>query len=231
LRILTWNCYLKSTEKCTDLVADLKADIIVLQECFHPLPDTPNCIWIGQNPKKKGLAVIANTEFKLTAMPLAEQAPLYYSPIRVDGPVSFNLLAVWPQHASKYIEGMHKVIDIYHDFLAEKDTVIIGDFNSNAIWDALHGTRSHSALVKRLHDDFNLASSYHWFSGEPHGQESKPTFYLHWKEQKPFHIDYCFAPIEWCKHIQSIHIGKFSEWETISDHRPLLVEFQSTDLY
>jgi hypothetical protein len=48
--------------------------------------------------------------------------------------------------------------------------------------------------------------------------------YFQWKEQKPYHIDYCFIPEEWAPDVQCVEIGSYAEWKDYSDHRPLLVE-------
>jgi exonuclease III len=230
MRILTWNCYLKSFEQCEQLLARYYSDIIILQECVCPPENTPNCLWIGKDPKKKGLAVYASPRYKLTKIPIIQNTPSYYLPVRVDGPISFNLLAVWTQKASSYIEGMHDIIDLYQDFLVSSETIIVGDFNSNARWDAEHGMKNHSALVQRLHLEYNLSSAYHHFFNESHGQETIPTYYFQWNQGKPFHIDYCFVPSEWCKQIRSVQIGDYESWKKVSDHRPLFIEFETLPL-
>ena len=61
-------------------------------------------------------------------------------------------------------------------------------------------------------------------AAEPHGQEKRYTSYFRWKEQKPYHIDYCFISKEWAPDIQRFKIGSYAEWREKSDHRPLLVE-------
>ena len=100
----------------------------------------------------------------------------------------------------------------------------MGDLNSNVLWDSNHpGDRNHSALVSLL-QELGLVSAYHSFHGEAHGEESKPTYYFQWKEQRPFHIDYCFIPEPWARNVRRVEIGGYEEWKEYSDHRPLLVE-------
>jgi hypothetical protein len=41
-------------------------------------------------------------------------------------------------------------MDSWGPQLRSGDVVISGDFNSNTIWDKLHGDKCHSAMVRRL---------------------------------------------------------------------------------
>jgi endonuclease/exonuclease/phosphatase family metal-dependent hydrolase len=71
-------------------------------------------------------------------------------------------------------------------------------------------------------------SGYHQFFEEPHGSETRPTFYLLWKESRPYHLDYCFIPRSWASRVVRVDVGSFEEWRKHSDHRPLLVEIGRT---
>lgn len=70
--------------------------------------------------------------------------------------------------------------------------MILGDFNSNAAWDRLHGQRNLTAVVQSLRDR-GLVSAYHYVTREAPGQESTATFYMYWDKTKPHHLDYCFG--------------------------------------
>lgn len=67
-------------------------------------------------------------------------------------------------------------------------------------------------------------SAYHAFHDEAHGAETRPTYYFQWKEQRPYHIDYCFLPKTWAGAIRRVEIGAYEPRRPHSDHRPLLVE-------
>ncbi len=47
--------------------------------------------------------------------------------------------------------------------------------------------------------DAGLVSAHHEWNAETHGQEKTPTDYLLWKEDRPYHIDYCFVPRICCR--------------------------------
>ncbi len=147
-------------------------------------------------------------------------------PVSVSGPRDFTLFAVWTLGKQRYchVEAAAKAVDLYRDVIAASPTVIIGDFNSNTIWDSKHPIEfNHSSLVRRL-QELKLVSAYHYSRKELHGHESKPTYYFHWKKERPYHIDYCFLPESWAKDITRVEIGLFEDWHTYSDHSPLLVE-------
>ncbi len=171
------------------------------------------------------MAIIASGDYRLRALPQRD-APKYVIPIEVHGPQSFVLLAVWAKvnQECRYIECVVRAVDIYEDLFRSSTTVLIGDLNSNAIWDHKRAMDlSHTGLVKRM-DDWGLESCYHQFHSEQHGKETRPTFYLQWNEKKPYHIDYCFLPKAWMPSVQAVEIGTYDAWRTYSDHRPLIVD-------
>jgi endonuclease/exonuclease/phosphatase family metal-dependent hydrolase len=44
-------------------------------------------------------------------------------------------------------------------------------------------------------------------------------------EDKPYHIDYCFASKDLCGKILAVEIGDYKAWMPYSDHVPLSVTF------
>jgi len=128
--------------------------------------------------------------------------------------------------ALRYVEAVLKAVRLYRELLSAGPSVVIGDFNSNTIWDKTHrADRNHSALV-RLLDELGLVSAYHAHFKEEHGAERRPTYYFHWNEQKPFHLDYCFIPKAWSNLLHRVEVAEFEAWKSHSDHRPLLVELR-----
>src|ERR1035438_9616615 len=111
--------------------------------------------------------------------------------------------------------------------MASYPTVILGDFNSNTMWDREHPGASHTDLVKRL-DNLGLVSAYHSHFSEKHGQETLPT-YFHKKQKKwPSHINYCFLAKTWA--VTDVTVGSFDEWNAKSDHMPLVVKVDERKL-
>ena len=226
LKLLTWNCCRGSFETKPPLVDHFNADISVFQEVSKPKVARANVLWFGKNPKI-GMAIQARTPYSIKPLPALDGVPEYIVPIQVNGPQNFTLFAVWTKNdkALPYIRSLSTALDRYVDLLCQgAPVVVMGDFNSNAIWDKQHPKHlNHSSMVDRL-DSVGLVSAYHQHSSFRHGEESDSTFYLYRKQEKGHHIDYCFLPKEWAGAISRVWIGTFQEFEAVSDHRPLIVE-------
>jgi endonuclease/exonuclease/phosphatase family metal-dependent hydrolase len=100
----------------------------------------------------------------------------------------------------------------------------MGDLNTNLFWDSHHPAGENHTALMDLTEKLGLVSAYHHFFGEAQGAETRPTCYLLWKRERPYHLDYCFVPKSWASRIRRVEVGTFEEWQKHSDHRPLLVE-------
>lgn len=225
MRLLTWNCNRGAYAKKAAFLNALMPDVSVIQECARPVTESDRRLWFGDNPRQ-GIAVRASGAYRLRSLSQLDDVPPYVIPVEVTGPVSFTLLVVWSKRHPKfpYVEGVVRAVELYRHLLSGNPSVVMGDFNSNAIWDAGHAANAnHSALVALL-AELGLESAYHAFYGEAHGEESRPTYYFHWDEQQPFHIDYCFIPRKWLRRVRRVDVPSYAEWSGRSDHRPLIVD-------
>lgn len=221
MRIVSWNCNGKFREKFRDMLT-LDADIYVIQECENPEECSSiaykdfakNYLWTGEN-RSKGLGVFARDNILITENKWQRFCLRNFLSIRVND--SFDLVAVWA--CKPYIEEyyIYQSINISN---YNENTVIIGDFNSNAIWDKKHYTRTHSAVVHQL-NAIGICSAYHHQSNETQGNETEPTFYLYRHSDKGYHIDHCFTA---AKNIQSYRVLHSLDWLEKSDHIPILIE-------
>ncbi|MBA3432245.1 MAG: hypothetical protein H0U16_12295 [Actinobacteria bacterium] len=100
---------------------------------------------------------------------------------------------------------------------------MIGDFNSNAIWDRDHPQHSHSELVARF-ANLGMTSAYHRSTGDPQGQERLATHYFWRKPDRPFHIDHCFLSRSLVDAGFSFTLGAPKQWLGMSDHIPLILD-------
>jgi endonuclease/exonuclease/phosphatase family metal-dependent hydrolase len=107
----------------------------------------------------------------------------------------------------------------YADWIRERPTVILGDFNDNASFKS----GGWQALLD-LSMPLGLVSAYHHHFAEEFGAESKPTHFHHGKQDAPFHLDYCFVPDGWAKRIRNVQVGSHEDWHKFSDHVPLTVD-------
>jgi len=220
MKIITWNCHHGSIDERLTHVKRYDADLILLQEVKKPTSINPQICWFGNNPKK-GHALVVTGDYEISSQ-LEENADPFFVPVVVEGPINFHLLMVWTQKKSEYVREMKNILNKYQNFLTDRPSIVIGDFNSNAIWDKPHRTFTHSMMVYVLRESFGLTSVYHEKMNCNHGKEKHPTFFLYHKRERPYHIDYCFAP-RGCR-INDVAIGTYNEWISQSDHCPLIVD-------
>ena len=220
MKIVSWNCRGRFRDKYPAIQA-LDADIYVIQECENPEKYKRNFegffmdyIWYGEKDSK-GLAIFVSPEIKYQMNDWPVYCLRHFLSLRIND--TFNLLGVWagPPYIEEYCIYQAINIDRY-----DEKTIIIGDFNSNAIWDKQHGMRNHSVVVDQLKNK-GLVSAYHHTSGEKHGEESQNTFCLYKNPGKKYHIDYCFLNPE---RIADFKILNENVWLELSDHYPIQIE-------
>lgn len=221
MKIASWNCNGKFREKFQHILT-LDADIYVIQECENPAEINSaeyknfatNYIWTGEN-NNKGLGVFARNGIRLTENNWSKFCLRNFISVKIND--NFDLLAVWA--CKPYIEEYYIYQNINISNFNE-DTIIIGDFNSNAIWDKKNSIRTHSAVVQQL-NEIGICSAYHQVSKELQGKETLPTFYLYRHIDRGYHIDHCFTAQ---KNIKTYQILHNLDWLEKSDHMPILLE-------
>ncbi len=232
MKIVSWNCSGALRRKFHQ-INKYDADIFVIQECENPayvkdidfLNWAENHLWIGDN-KNKGLGIFARTTISLEKLNWTnsynDHSVKYFLPCSVNG--RFQLLGVWTHQNNSptfgYIGQLWKYLDLNISKL--NDALIVGDFNSNAIWDLWDRWWNHSDVVDMLRSK-GLESAYHQYFEENQGNETQPTFYLQKNLNKPFHIDYMFGSSIFQKSFK-IEVGSPSDWLKHSDHMPLFYQ-------
>jgi endonuclease/exonuclease/phosphatase family metal-dependent hydrolase len=108
------------------------------------------------------------------------------------GALDFQVIAVWPW-ATKSRETSYKQthdgLRHHADWIRQRPTVLLGDFNDNASYKS----GNWQALLDLL-QPLGLASAYHEHFREPFGAETRPTYFHQGKQTSAFHLDYCFLP-------------------------------------
>lgn len=222
--------------KKADFILAHKPDILIVPECEHPdklkfqaeTPKPIDVLWFGTN-QNKGLGIFSYSEYRFEVLENHNPELRMIIPIGVTGGYfDFTLFAIWANNPDdldgQYIEQVWKAVHFYDEFLTKNQTILVGDFNSNTIWDKAYREGNHSNVVKIL-EDKGIHSTYHLFHNQIQGMEKHPTLFMYRHKGKPYHIDYCFASTDLTDKLQSVEIGEFDSWIQHSDHMPVIVTF------
>lgn len=235
MKIITWNCNMAFRKKAS-LVLAHKPDIVIVPECEHPdklnfetdvLAPNDIC-WFGNN-QNKGLGVFSYSNFKFQLNDIHNPDYRTILPFVVKNKrFSFTLFAIWANNPNdkgfEYVGQIWKALNYYDDLLQNKRTILIGDFNSNSIWDRPRREGNHSTVVESLANK-GIHSTYHKFFNQIQGKEKHNTLFMYRHKDKSYHIDYCFASTDLIKKLSHVEIGKYKNWCKHSDHTPLIVTF------
>ena len=229
MRIVSWTCNGALRKKLPQLLS-LNADVYIVQECEDPEDSNDieyrnwatGSLWAGKN-KHKGLGVFSISS-QLAMLDWDNDGLESFIPFTVDS--KLTALAVWTRHANsptfRYIGQLWKYLQAHKTKFEKRSMIICGDLNSNACWDVWDRWWNHSDVVREL-STIGIESVYHRCTGEPQGKETQPTFFMHRKRARPYHIDYAFASADLFQ-VSSISVGKAEEWLAFSDHMPIVLD-------
>lgn len=221
MRIVSWNCSMAFYKK-RHLLEALLPDVAIVQEVSKKdieSGDYPFAAWVGSNPNK-GLGVIGMRSASYKVTEPSDPALPWHIPFTVD---DLNIVGLWAHQLTRelrYVRVTHEIVDRHPGYLGSGRGLIIGDFNSNTIWDRAHPGRNHSMLVDKL-AGLGLDSVFHRQEKAAHGSELTKT-YFHTRNLKfGHHIDYAFLSSE----IDAkVAVGEPEAWLPHSDHMPLIVD-------
>lgn len=171
MRLITWNCQ-GAFRKKAEFILKLQPNILIVQECEHPdrlkfadaLPKPTSFYWHGDS-EHKGIGIFSYSDYSIELLPQFDPKFRYILPLKViKGSESFTLFAIWAMHDKvdrklSYVMQIWQAIEHYQDLL-DNSSILVGDFNSNTIWDRKGRVGNHSDLVQRLAEK-NIHSIYH----------------------------------------------------------------------
>ena len=222
--------------KKAEFILAYKPDIVVIPECEHPdklkfnagVPLPNDIFWYGENPNK-GLGVFSYSNYRFKLLPNHNPQLKTILPLAVTGgEIDFTLFAIWANNPKDkdgaYVTQIWKALHHYEKLLTKGKTILIGDFNSNTYFDKPRREGNHTTVVEKLKAN-KITSTYHQFHNQIQGKEKHPTWFLYRHRDKPYHLDYCFASDYFIKRLKKVEIGSHKNWAQLSDHVPVVVEF------
>lgn len=237
MKIVTWNCNMAFRKKA-EVILKHKPDILIVPECEHPdkllfktkSTTASDALWFGHN-HHKGLGIFSYCDFRFSILDCYNEDFKLVIPISVSNKqFEFTLFAIWANNPKdpdgQYVTQVWKAIHYYKHLLTDKNIILIGDFNSNTIWDKPKRIGNHSTLVDTLASK-GIYSTYHNYFTQEQGKEKHPTLYMYRHKDKPYHIDYCFASANMMKQLKTVQIGSYRKWAKYSDHVPVIITFEN----
>lgn len=215
MKIIAYNISVCQQWKIDSLM-EHDADIYILPECAKPstlhVPAGYGTAWEGSSwlhknqMKSKGLAMIWNRD--------TWKVPNWYAPeLHFAIPITSNdgtiILGLWPTRTKEenhsYTTIAKTIISHYTENLKGHKVLVAGDFNLPA--SSFADIKPVDSMLKEL----GLESIYHKTTGEQLGEESQPTYYHQFNEDKPFFIDFAYTNMQIIDYKLLPWNGKFSD--------------------
>jgi exonuclease III len=227
MRIATWNINNGDfAARLGRLVEQVHPDVAVITEAPEPTSRLPNVRW-AKDSEKRGIAVYVSPRCSIS--PMSPNEPLHrcVHGYQIGGPNSFSLLACW-SHAITgngdyrlcWVEGIAR----YAEYVKRDNVVIAGDLNDNAKWDRDYPAPTLENIFDGFREKYNTVSVYHQFYNEKFGEETRHSLFLQKNTSKPYYVDYVLIPHRWTPQLKTVLVGDKSDWLTLSDHMPVVVE-------
>lgn len=221
MRIVFLNCgggfrnkrhYLTAFNADLYIIAEAESPQKILAVDYHQ--KIQDYLYVKFPRDKKGLFVYTLSDNSIVRLNWDDFRMRYFCPFSFRG---YSFLGVWAK--DNYIEDIYLYARFHLNDL--KNAILIGDFNSNVIWDEEHGYRTHSDF-NEIMDQIGHVSVYHSQEHVDFGKERQATFYLYRHLKRPYHIDYVYAPQNLKCHISFGNV----EFIQHSDHLPIILDIK-----
>lgn len=233
MKIISWNCNCNFRKKYALLP---QADILIIPESESPdflqqrgfnLPLRTH-LWVGKTVHK-GLSIFTRGDYTAQIADFYNDEFQYIVPVEIStADKKFILWAVWTQSDGNdsyngYVVKAVKALMSYEKYL-QPDSLIIGDFNSNARWNKHFKREYNHQKLEEFMERNGFCSLYHQLTNCIHGAEQEATIYMYKNRERPYYIDYAFVHNSRLASFPTFSIGKYEDWIKHSDHMPLFME-------
>jgi hypothetical protein len=232
MRLMTWNCRVGAFRRKAAQVALHRADVLVVPECedirqellLDGATQPTTRIWCSSPVTTRGVGLFSYTGASIRLAPVLGEPIDFFIPfVATVGDRELQVVAVWTaetdERKTSYRQA-HEGLDRYREWIASKETVLLGDFNNSA---GLGYGTLWTDLRERF-EQLGLVSAYHAFFREAFGAETRATHFFKGKEANRFHLDYIFLPSSWISRVRAVEVGTFEAWSQFSDHVPVTVD-------
>jgi exonuclease III len=237
VKLATWNCNGNLDNKLPHLL-DRGIDVAVLCEAktppSWPAPDGPTVNGLSrpvQGGGGKELVVVARQPWAVALHEAVGDAPHWTLPVRVSGPTSFTLVALYTakfRGSRSYEEEVDRAVDWMEQASDGEQVVLAGDFNS-----PIATTQKQYDRVARRLEDLGLVDVYRVARGLERGEQPLEATYYQRRhgEVSGFHIDHIWLPAAWADGAK-VDVGDFDTWIAShrSDHVPLIAQVDDSCL-
>ena len=220
----------------------LRPDIFLVQETVAPDEHLPpplyrkskrRIVWEAVDGRRWGSAIYVSHG---TARPI--DLPDFHGhvvgieitgarrPVRCRG--SLKAFSIHSPFRGSYHRAMNLILDMIAAVAGIGDVVIGGDFNigisERHASEARATSKADLAIQRRLRDEFGLANC--WQSANPDRPLAQT---LRWTNAPatPYHCDGLFVPRSWLPSLRTCEAISSAEWDLLSDHTPVVAEFES----
>jgi hypothetical protein len=222
------------------VVRDLKADLVLAQEC-RPPENSPgerfrhgtsdSLVWEAAADRGWGSGLLARAA-SLVPIALPDYGGWVVGGEIRNSPWLERALIVFSVHGPAgergYIHTMQGILDRIAPFRRSADVVLGGDFNVAVGYrrsdDGIRFLRGERDLLDRLTNDFDLVPC--WQAANPNRPLAQT---LRWAGDPtaPYHCDGIFVPRAWLARLKSCRVVRGSRWSRLSDHNPVVADFHS----
>ena len=183
MRLVTWNCRIGGFRWKAKHIAPMRPDILAVQEVEtigpRMFPEDARPTYCDRSCAsdfpRRGFGMFSYSQTSINGVVGAEPFSGFrrYEVHRAD--LSFNVVGVWPWATRSVKTSYRQAHDglLHHeDWVRQRDTVLLGDFNASAKFNG----NAWRELVEHL-EGLELVSAYHAFKNQSFGQEVDSTHF------------------------------------------------------
>jgi exonuclease III len=244
MKIVTYNMLhnRRSTRNWSLIFDKYDPDIVLAQESLAPAayrrPLLDESDWQGHVIWSPVNSTWGSAVYMKTKPPRQLELPDYRGwvvGVEVSGadwlPLQGRALRIFSLHAptgkGEYATVVNSILDMVGKQRDGCDIVIGGDFNLTVSErqpsEERKNEKCNLEIQARLRDEFELINCWQTVNpGTPLAQT------LRWTNapSQPYHCDGIFVPAEWSAKLKSCELISGAEWDGMSDHNPVMVEFE-----